>query len=143
MINSQTNFNETQENLNANKLIDNKIASKLNYSSDTNISHLPLEKSTNSNMESEKDVNNLNQKNEPAPQKSRPGIFGRFANYLKSFWEIEEEEYIDAHGFVSKRPKKKIPLRNKEASDRNNVQVEGASGLNYATQHSGFGRMFL
>ena len=99
-----------------------------------NISHLPLEKSTNSNMQSEKDVSDLNQKNGPAPQKPRPGIFRRFANYLKSFWEIEEEEYIDAHGFVSKRPKKKIPLRNKETSDRNNVQVEGANGLNYATQ---------
>ena len=143
MISSQTNFNETNTNLNTNKLIDNKISSKLNYSSDMNISHLPLEKSTNSNMQSEKDVSDLNQKNGPAPQKPRPGIFRRFANYLKSFWEIEEEEYIDAHGFVSKRPKKKIPLRNKETSDRNNVQVEGANGLNYATQHSGFGRMFL
>ena len=143
MISSQTNFNETTANLNSNKLIDNKIASKLNCSSDINISHLSLEKSTNSNIPCENGVNNVNQKNAPAQQKPRPGIFGRFANYIKSFWVIEEEEYIDAHGFVSKRPKKKIPLRNKGASDVNNVQTEGANGLNYATQHSGFGRLFL
>ena len=143
MISSQTNFNEKTPNLNENKLMDSKNASKFNYSSDINISNLPLEQSTNSNIQKEDSVNNINKKNAPAPQKPRPGIFGRFANYLKSFWEIEEEEFIDAHGFVSKRPKKKIPLRNKEAKDRNNIQVEGASGLNYATQHSGFGRMFL
>jgi len=143
MISSQTNFNEKTPNLNENKLMDSKNASKFNYSSDINISNLPLEQSTNTNIQKEDSVNNINKKNAPAPQKPRPGIFGRFANYLKSFWEIEEEEFIDAHGFVSKRPKKKIPLRNKEAKDMNNIQVEGASGLNYATQNSGFGRMFL
>ena len=143
MISSQTTFNEKTANLNSNKLIDSKIASKLNYSSDMNISHISLEKSTNSNMQSENDVNNANKKTATAHPKNRYSIFGRFANYLKSFWEIEEEEYIDAHGFVSKRPKKKIPLRNKGASDSSDIQTEGANGLNYATQHSGFGRMFL
>ena len=143
MITSQTSFNETMTNLNSNKLIDNKTASKLNNSNDLNSFHLPLEKSNNSNIQSEKIESNATQKTSPPPQKARPGIFGRFANYLKSFWEIEEEEYIDAHGFVSKRPKKKIPLRNKEAIERNDAQIEGANGFSYATQHSGFGRMFL
>ena len=92
MITSQTSFNETMTNLNSNKLIDNKTASKLNNSNDLNSFHLPLEKSNNSNIQSEKIESNANQKTSPPPQKARPGIFGRFANYLKSFWEIEEEE---------------------------------------------------
>ena len=138
MINSNSSINETSSKINTSQLVDSTNGSQ-SYSSngDINTSQNPMINPSNINAAG------LNQQNPAAPKKEEPGIFGRFANYIKSFWEIEEEEYIDAHGFVSKRPKKKIPLRNKGASETSDVQTEGANGLNYATQHSGFGRMFL
>ena len=138
MINSNSSINETTSKISTNQLVDSTNDSK-SYSSTggINTSQNPMNNASNINTAG------LNQQNPPAPKKEEPGIFGRFANYIKSFWEIEEEEYIDAHGFVSKRPKKKLPLRNKKEGDNNNIQAEGTNSLNYATQHSGLGRMFL
>ena len=138
MINSNSSMNETTSKISTSQLVDSTNGSQ-SYSSngDINISQNPMINPSNINAAG------LNQQNPAAPKKEEPGIFGRFANYIKSFWEIEEEEYIDAHGFVSKRPKKKIPLRNKKEGDENNVQAEGTNSMNYAAQHSGFGRMFL
>ena len=138
MINSNSSVNETTSKINTNQLIDSTISSQSDsYNGNINMSQNPMNNASNINTAG------LNQQIPPAPKKEEPGIFGRFANYIKSFWEIEEEEYIDAHGFVSKRPKKKLPLRNKKEGDNNNIQAEGTNSLNYATQHSGLGRMFL
>ena len=138
MINSNSSMNETTSKISTSQLVDSTNGSQ-SYSSngDINISQNPMINPSNINAAG------LNQQNPAAPKKEEPGIFGRFANYIKSFWEIEEEEYIDAHGFVSKRPKEKLPLRNKKEGDNNNIQAEGTNGMNYAAQHSGFGRMFL
>ena len=138
MINSNSSMNETTSKISTSQLIDSTNGSQ-SYSSngDINTSQNPMINPSNINAAG------LNQQNPAAPKKEEPGIFGRFANYIKSFWEIEEEEYIDAHGFVSKRPKKKIPLRNKKDGDNNNIQAEGTNSINYATQHSGLGRIFL
>ena len=133
MESSQTNYNETSNSLN----ISNGLVSKNITSNDLSSSQNPMINSNTSRTVIP------NQQKSVKPKKEEPGLFGRFANYLKSFWEIEEEEYIDAHGFVSKRPKTKIPLRNKKDKDNNKVQAEGANSLNYATQHSAFGRIFL
>ena len=132
MESSQTSYNETNSGFNINNILPNNTST----SKDLNASSLPMTNSYTS-------TNIPNQQNSVQPKKEQPGIFGRFANYLKSFWAIEEEEYIDAHGFVSKRPKTKIPLRNKKEGDNNDIQAEGTNSLNYASQHSGFGRMFL
>ena len=131
MESSQTNYNETSNSLN----ISNGLVSKNISSNDLSSSQNPMINSNTSRTVIP------NQQKSVEPKKEQPGLFGRFANYLKSFWEIEE--YIDAHGFVSKRPKTKIPLRNKKDKDNNKVQAEGANSLNYATQHSAFGRIFL
>ena len=138
MINSNSSMNETTSKISTSQLVDSTNGSQ-SYSSngDINTSQNPMINPSNINAAG------LNQQNPAAPKKEEPGIFGRFANYIKSFWEIEEEEYIDAHGFVSKRPKKKIPLRNKKDGDNNNIQAEGTNSINYATQHSGLGRIFL
>ena len=133
MQSSQTNYNETTNSLN----ITNDLISNSSTYNDLNSSHKPM---TNSNINN---INIPNQHKPVEPKKKDPGFFGRFANYLKSFWEIEEEEYIDAHGFVSKRPKKKIPLRNKKKAVNNSVQREGVKSLNYVTQNTGLGRIFL
>ena len=73
--------------------------------------------------------------------------FFNYGNYLwnnfKSNWIIEEEEYIDAHGFKAKRPKKKIPLRNTEKALKNQANFEGGDALSKASQYAPFGRMFL
>ena len=58
-------------------------------------------------------------------------------------WKIEEEEYIDAHGFKAKRPKKKIPLRKKEDQYRDEINKAGSDGFSYASQNVGFGKLFL
>ena len=133
MQSSQTNYNETTNSLN----ITNDLISNSSTYNDLNSSHKPM---TNSNINN---INIPNQHKPVEPKKKDPDFFGRFSNYLKSFWEIEEEEYIDAHGFVSKRPKKKIPLRNKKKAVNNSVQREGVKSLNYVTQNTGLGRIFL
>ena len=138
MINSNSSMNETTSKISTSQLVDSTNGSQ-SYSSNGDIN------TSQNHMINPSNINaaGLNQQNPAAPKKEEPGIFGRFANYIKSFWEIEEEEYIDAHGFVSKRPKKKIPLRNKKDGDNNNIQAEGTNSINYATQHSGLGRIFL
>ena len=133
MESSQTNYNETSNSLN----ISNGLVSKNITSNDLSSSQNPMINSNTSRTVIP------NQQKSVEPKKEQPGLFGRFANYLKSFWEIEEEEYIDAHGFVSKRPKKKIPLRNKKKAVNNSVQREGVKSLNYVTQNTGLGRIFL
>ena len=83
-----------------------------------------------------------------APQKPKPeeGIMRRMYKYIKNInwpWKIEEEEYIDAHGFIAKRPKKKIPLRKKEDQYRDEINKAGSDGFSYASQNVGFGKLFL
>ena len=132
MENSQQRTNETNNGLN----INNSLASDSSSSKVLNSSTVPM---TNAYP----NPNIAGYQNQVGQKEEDPGIFGRFANYLKSFWAIEEEEYIDAHGFVSKRPKKKIPLRNKKKAVNNSVQREGVKSLNYVTQNTGLGRIFL
>ena len=84
--------------------------------------------------------NNI-QNNTSNTQKS--GFFSNMWNKFKSWWIIEEEEYIDAHGFKAKRPKHKIPLRKKQAALKSEANFKGGEGLAYASQHSPFGRVFL
>ena len=79
----------------------------------------------------------------PPPQQQSGGFFSNWWNNFKSNWIIEEEEYIDAHGFKAKRPKKKIPLRNTEKALKNQANFEGGDALSKASQYSPFGRMFL
>ena len=79
----------------------------------------------------------------PPSVPNNTGFFGGIWKKIKSLWEIEEEEYIDAHGFKAKRPKTKIPLRNPKNNLDNDANFEGGEGLTYASQHSPFGRMFL
>ena len=83
--------------------------------------------------------NNINA-NQP---KEEEGVFSKFFNFIKSSWTIEEEEFIDAHGFKAKRPKKKIPLRKKEDKLDSDIQMLGGQSVTYATQHTGFGNLFL
>ena len=132
MINSNPSMSKASSSIYSKELIDSTNGSK-SFSS------------MGDRMNNPCNINSvgLNQQNLNVPEKEEPGMFERFSNYIKSFWEIEEEEYIDAHGFVSKRPKKKMPLRNKKEGDENNIQAEGTNTINYATQHSGFGKMFL
>ena len=138
MIISNSSMNETTSKKSNSQLVDTDgTQSYCSHTEINNMSENPINNASNINTAG------LNQQKPAVPKKESPGIFGRFANYIKSFWEIEEEEYIDAHGFVSKRPKKKIPLRNKKDGDNNNIQAEGTNSLNYATQNSGFGRIFL
>ena len=85
------------------------------------------------------DQNNINTNQ----KQKEPGVFSRFFNYIKSYWTIEEEEYIDAHGFKAKRPKQKIPLRKTDDNYNSDIQKAGGESMAYATQHSGFGNLFL
>ena len=73
------------------------------------------------------------------------GILSKISNFFKNLnpWKIEEEECIDAHGFKCKRPKTKIPLRKKDQSYEEEIEKAGGESMTYATQHSGFGNMFI
>ena len=83
-------------------------------------------------------------KNEQTPQTTNnKGFFSNLWNKIKSYWIIEEEDYIDAHGFLAKRPKQKIPLLNKNVALKREANYEGGNGLVYASMHSPFGRVFL
>ena len=83
-------------------------------------------------------------KSEASPQnQNKKGFFSNLWDKIKSYWIIEEEDYIDAHGFPAKRPKKKIPLLNKKDALKKEVNYEGGNGLAYASMHSPFGRVFL
>ena len=80
--------------------------------------------------------------NIPKPKKEEKGFFSGLFDALNP-WKIEEEEYIDAHGFKCKRPKEKIPLRKKGDKDKNEIQRTGTESISYATQHSAFGGVFM
>ena len=132
-------LNPIQESGHTSKIQSSNILS--NHTSDIspistnelNSSHLPINKSVNSNISSE----------EP---KEEEGVFSRMFNYIKNNlnpWKIEEEEVIDAHGFKCKRPKTKIPLRKKQDSYEDEVRKVGGNSLSYATKNSGFGNLFL
>ena len=106
-----------------------------------NSSALPMNLSEGTNQS----VFNQNNINANQTQKEE-GVFSRMFNYIKNNWnpwKIEEEEYIDAHGFKAKRPKTKIPLRKKDENYNNDIQKAGGESMIYATQHSGFGNIFL
>ena len=77
------------------------------------------------------------------PAQQNVGFFRNMWNKMKSWWVIEEEEYIDAHGFKAKRPKKKIPLRKQGTAIYKDSRLVGGEGLAYASLHSPFGKMFL
>ena len=88
-------------------------------------------------------LNSSHNNNQNLSSNQKSGFFSNMWNKFKSWWIIEEEEYIDAHGFKAKRPKHKIPLRNKEAALKSEANFKGGESLAYASQHSPFGRMFL
>ena len=50
-------------------------------------------------------------------------FFSNLWNKIKSNQVIEEEDYIDAHGFPAKRPKKKIPLLKKKGCIKQRSQL--------------------
>ena len=97
---------------------------------DLSSSHLPMNSNNISSEETKKEE----------------GVFTRMFNYIKNNlnpWKIEEEEVIDAHGFKCKRPKTKIPLRKKKDTYEDEIQKAGGESMSYASQHSGFGHIFL
>ena len=85
----------------------------------------------------------LNKNEQPPQTTNNKGFFSNLWNKIKSYWIIEEEDYIDAHGFPAKRPKQKIPLLNKNVALKREANYEGGNGLVYASMHSPFGRVFL
>jgi hypothetical protein len=90
--------------------------------------------------------NNEQKSSQENSSKEKDGIFTKMFNYIKNNWnpwKIEEEEVIDAHGFKCKRPKTKIPLRKKGDSYEEEIKKTGGESLSYATQYSGFGKLFL
>ena len=86
---------------------------------------------------------NVNKKEKIPENENNQGFFSNLWNKIKSSWTIEEEDYIDAHGFPAKRPKKKIPLLNKKEALNRDANYEGGTVITYASQHSPFGRLFL
>ena len=104
---------------------------------------IPDFKNTNSNGNIVRNLPNENNNNNN--QEPKEGIISRFFSYLKrkSPWYIEEEEFIDAHGFKAKRPKHKIPVVDKKDKDNQYINKIGAETLTSATHHSGFGNLFL
>ena len=92
---------------------------------------------------SDKNATNHSQINKGDKKPEQEGIFSRFINYITSPWRIEEEEFIDAHGFKCKRPKEKIPLRKKSSKIEDDINKAGGESFSYATKNSGFGKIFL
>ena len=152
---------KVDENLPPNSNIESKVSNNIdypkslsNYSFSKNlhkkdISDANLNASTVP-MNSQKETNNTafrqNNINTNQTQKKKEGVFSRMFNYIKNNWnpwKIEEEEYIDAHGFKAKRPKTKIPLRKAGDDYNSDIQKAGGESMAYATQHSGFGNLFL
>ena len=120
--------------------ISKSLSTSSNNNYQQNINSAPINKSNSSTLPS------VNQGNKDSALPKEEGIFSRMFSYIKNNWnpwKIEEEEFIDAHGFKCKRPKNKIPLRNKKEGYENEVQQAGSESVTYATQHSGFGNMFL
>ena len=120
-----------------------------NIESSKNISNTNLNASTvpmNSSIETNNTAFSQNSLTTNQAQKEEEGVFSRMFNYIKNNWnpwKIEEEEYIDAHGFKAKRPKTKIPLRKKGDDYNSDIQKAGGQSMAYATQHTGFGNLFL
>ena len=85
----------------------------------------------------------INRNDTSSKDSNNQGFFSNLWNKIKSNWVIEEEDYIDAHGFPAKRPKKKIPLLKKKDALNREVNYEGGNALTYASQQSPFGRIFL
>ena len=128
---------QTSSNTNTSSILSNPISNyeqkNIHSKKELSSSHFPLNNSVKSNNFSE----------EP---KEEEGAFTKFFNYIKNNlnpWKIEEEECIDAHGFKYKRPKTKIPLRKKHNSYEDEVMKAGGTSVSYASQNSGFGRLFL
>ena len=142
-INSISESGKTS-NIESRKMLSN---SNLCYSEDKNIpsnntSQLPMNNSVNNNIPSIKEENSSADKKEEEEE----GVFSRIFSYIKNNlnpWKIEEEEVIDAHGFKCKRPKTKIPLRKKKDTYEDEIQKAGGESMSYASQHSGFGHIFL
>ena len=132
---------------------------KSSNSGDIKNAYDPLHLSSNKNLSNETGYNptssSVNEKMNPQPMNStgvsgvqqpeaKKGIMERMSDYFKNInwpWKIEEEEFIDAHGFKCKRPKHKIPLRKKTKYD-DDIGNAG-NGLTLASQNSGFGNAFL
>ena len=124
-INSISESGKTS-NIESRKMLSN---SNLCYSEDKNIPSIKEENSSADKKEEEEE-----------------GVFSRIFSYIKNNlnpWKIEEEEVIDAHGFKCKRPKTKIPLRKKKDTYEDEIQKAGGESMSYASQHSGFGHIFL
>ena len=85
----------------------------------------------------------INKSEASQQNQNKKGFFSNLWDKIKSYWIIEEEDYIDAHGFPAKRPKKKIPLLNKKEALNRDANYEGGNAITYASQHSPFGRIFL
>ena len=85
----------------------------------------------------------ITEQNQAPANKKKPWFFVNMWNKVKSYWAVEEEEYIDGHGFRHKRPKKKIPLRDQNLALKTELRYKGGESLAYVTQHTPFGRMFL
>ncbi len=157
MINNSTSVLDNRENSSltssqqvaqTSNLLSTKSLSNSNSSMDyqnrvpsnsvLNISSVPMNNNSNN-------TSGLNQVEKASTESDDKGIFSGLANFFRNLnpWKIEEEEFIDAHGFKCKRPKKKIPLRKKGESYNDEIQKTGGQSVVYATQHSGFGNMFM
>ena len=133
---SQSNFVEQKNNIvdySSNNLSNNKSSgSDFNSIQSSNASDIPK-------------GNQKNKISEAKPEQKQ-NFFSRMFDYMKNNWnpwKIEEEEFIDAHGFKCKRPKQKIPLRNKQKNYEDDIQKAGGESMSYASKHSGFGNLFL
>ena len=115
---------------------------QMNSSSKKNLSN-EAEYISNSTIE---DINPQPTDKVPGSQQpeAKKGVMERMVDYFKNInwpWTIEEEEFIDAHGFKCKRPKHPIPLRKKDKYEDDIKNV--GDGMTLATHNSGFGNAFL
>ena len=140
MINNSTStFN--QSNVSSNSQSGQLIASSKHFSNPY-LYNRPAKSSNPNDVRVRRAVSDNNLVyNIPQPKKEK-GFFSGLFDSLNP-WKIEEEEYIDAHGFKCKRPKEKIPLRKKGEKDKNEIQRTGTESISYATQYSAFGGVFM
>ena len=129
--------------------ISNNSYSNSNSNSNTSTEYQNREISNSSLNGSIVPMNNLSSNNitesRDSNDNANDGILSKISNFFKNLnpWKIEEEECIDAHGFKCKRPKTKIPLRKKDQNYEDEIEKAGGQSMTYATQHSGFGNMFI
>ena len=119
---------------------------QLHLSSNKSLSNEAGYNQTSSSMFDQMNPQSMNSTAVSGPQQpvAQKGIMERMSDYFKNInwpWKIEEEEFIDAHGFKCKRPKHKIPLRKKTNYD-DDISNAG-NGITLASQNSGFGNAFL